>query len=227
MKRVILTDQFKQRLQPDLFDAFRNIELLTAYSNEDALRMHRSRPADLIITELYGAGMSTAELCSQLRGDSTRGVPVIVTCRDNEVERAESARCKAAAVLTLPLSRALLRTTLQQVLSIPPRRTLHGIFNICRTSGAASANIDCRMENISVTGMLIEVNADLHRGEKIDCMLALPAEQPFLLKAEVVRTSAELSPTGGTRYGVRFFRLNPTAQRAIERVVNLPLQANP
>ncbi len=220
MKKVIVTDRFKQHLDPEFFSEFTDIEMITAYSNEQALELHRSRKADLLITTLYGSGMNTVQLCSTLREDeSARGVSIIVCCRDNEVERAESAQCKANAVLTIPVNGTLLRETMLRLLRVPPRHTVRSTFSARRNSPADAA-IDCLMENISVTGMLFEASTNLQKGEKLFCTLTLPSAPPFVTQAEVVRTSREQSPSKTMRYGARFTRLDPVARRAIERVLS-------
>ena len=221
MKKVIVTDRFKQHLGPEFFSEFTDIEVITAYSNEQALEFHRSQKADLLITTLYGSGMNTVELCSMLREDEgARGVSIIVFCRDNEVERVLAARCRANAVLTIPIDGKLLREAMLRLLRVPPRRTVRSQFSARRNSPADAA-IDCIMENISVTGMLFEASTDLRKGEKLFCRLTLPSAPPFVTQAEaeVVRTSREPSSSKTMRYGARFTRLDPVARRAIERVL--------
>ncbi len=225
MKKVIITDQFKQHLDPEFFIEFADVELVTAYSNDQALWMHRDRKADLIITELYGVGMNTVQFCSQLREDEgMRGVSIIVYCRDNEMEIRESARCRANTVMKLPVNRALLRETMQRFLSVPPRRTVRTTFSV-RRSVSADVNIDCLMENISMTGMLFESGTNLQKGEKLYCTLTLPSLPPIVTQAEVIRTGKEKSSSNNIWYGVKFSGLDPAAQRAIERIVSHAPQA--
>jgi CheY-like chemotaxis protein len=95
MKKIILTDHFKHQLDPEFFEELENYEVITAYSNENALELHRSQKADLIITELYGSGLNGGQLCTLLREDELmRGVSVILYCRDNELEIEESLRSR-------------------------------------------------------------------------------------------------------------------------------------
>lgn len=221
MKKVILTDRFKQHLPPEFFDEFADVEVITAYSYGEAVKIHLSRKADLIITELYGPDMSTVRFCSLLRGEAgTRGVSIILYCRDNEVERSESAGCKANAVLTLPVDRRLLRGTMQRLLNVPPRRAFQTAFRARRSR--IDAFIDCCTLNISVSGMLIEAAADLHHGEQLHFSLALPAAPALAAQAEVVRAARTESPSRGMWYGLRFSRIDPATRRAIERIVSNP-----
>jgi response regulator RpfG family c-di-GMP phosphodiesterase len=189
-----------------------DFEMLTAYSNADVLRIHRKEKAAVIITELYGSGMSAQQLCDHIRDDAKlREVSIIVCCRDNGIELARAAECRANAVLTLPLSRAVLRKKVHEFLSIPTRGRFHAQFS-ARTSGAPRMAIDCSTENISLTGMLIKADTELRRGDLLQYSLDLAPARSFAMQAEVVRNDQG-------RYGVRFSRLDPAARRAIEVLV--------
>lgn len=219
MKKIIFLDRVKQGIIPQFFDELSEHEIITAYSNEDALKVHKREKAALIVTELYGSGMNGVEFCSRLREDADlRGVSVIMFCRDNEVELEEAARCRANAVLTLPVQRALLREHILRLLSISFRGSYHVSFSAQR-AGSRGATVDCRTENISVSGMLIAANAELLRGETLRYSLELPPHRSFLMQAEVVRADAG-TPSDRRRYGVRFSQLDPAARHAIEILVS-------
>jgi len=212
MKKIIFIDRIKQNVGLDFFEELSDIEVLTAYSNADALRVHRKEKAALIITELYGSGMSARQFCAQIRDDGgLRVVSIIVCCRDNEIELGEAAQCRANAVMTLPLRGTVLRRKVHEFLSIPARGSFHAQFS-ARISKAPLMSIDCRTENISVTGMLIEAAAELRRGDMLQYSLDLAPARSFAMEAEVVRNDRG-------RYGVRFSRLDPAARRAIEVLV--------
>jgi DNA-binding response OmpR family regulator len=213
MKKIIILDRLKQNISLDLLNVLSDFELLTAYSNEDALRLHRKERAALIITELYGSGMNGRQFCSQVRDEEgLRHVSIIVCCRDNEVERKEAAQCRANAVLTLPLRGALLLEKARQFLNISTRGSFHVQFS-ARTKRVPGMTIDCRSENISVTGMLIKSDAELRRGDQLQYSLYLAPAQSFPMQGEVVRNEQG-------RYGVRFSRLDPAARSAIEILVS-------
>jgi len=213
MKKIIFIDRVKQNIGLDFFEELSNVEVLTAYSNADVLRIHRKEKAAVIIVELYGTEMSARELCAQIRDDAAlRGVSIIVFCRDNEIERREASKCRANAVLTLPLRGDLLRQAVNEFLSISSRGSFHAQFS-ARTSGTTRTAVDCSTENISVTGMLIKANAELRRGDVLQYSLDLAPARSFAVQAEVVRNDRN-------RYGVRFARIDPAARRAIEALVS-------
>ncbi|NTW58639.1 MAG: hypothetical protein HGB21_02590 [Nitrospirae bacterium] len=213
MKKIIFTDRVRQNVDLDFFEELSDLEVLTAYSNADALMIHRKEKVSLIITELYGSGMSTQLFCAQIRDDGElRDVAIIVCCRDNEIELGAAAQCRASAVLTLPLRVAVLRRKVNELLSMPARGFFHAQFS-ARASGTTRMSVDCLTENISVTGMLIKANAELHRGDLLQYSLNLAPAKSFLMQAEIVRHDGE-------RYGIRFSRIDPVALRAIEALVS-------
>ena len=213
MKKIIFIDRVKLNVGLEFFEELSDYEMLTAYSNDDALRIHRREKAAVIITELYGVGMSAKLFCDQIRDDQAlRGVSIIVCCRNNEIERKEAAQCRANAVLTLPFRGAVLRHYIHEFLSILPRSSYHVQFS-AMTGRDSRTTVDCRTENISVTGMLIKADAELRRGDLLQYSLDLPPARSFAVQAEVVRNDRDL-------YGVRFSRIDPAARRAIEVIVN-------
>ncbi len=213
MKKIILTDRIRQLIDFDLFPG-EDVELLTAYSNEDALNLHRRKRAHLILVELYGAGMNAVRFCSLIReAADLRQVSVIVCCHANDIELSESGRCRANAVVTMPFEPARLRQAVRRLLEVPHRGEYRAHFS----ARSADRPFDCEVGNISVTGMLIEAGAELNPGDKINCSLALPSAS-FDAQFEVVR-AVRGGPADRTLYGVRFSRLDPSARRAIEVLV--------
>jgi CheY-like chemotaxis protein len=213
MKKIIFIDRVKQTVGIDFFEEVPDAEFITAYSNEDALRVQAREKAGVIITELYGSGMNAREFCDRIREDKAlRDVSIIVCCRDNEVERAEAVKCRANAVMTLPLRGSLLRRAINEFLSVPARGAFHAQFS-AHTSGPRGLAVACRTENISVTGMLIRADTELRRGDRLLYSLDLAPARSFAMQAEVVRSDRG-------RYGLRFSRLDPAARKAIEALVS-------
>lgn len=219
MKKIIISDHIRQYLDFELFPETTEGEIYTAFSNEDALNLHRKKKADLIITELFGAGMNAVQFCSVIRETpELRRVSVVVYCRDNDVELKESRRCRANAVITLPIERGLLRHTVQQLLAISSRADYRVRFSARCARHSLRNPFECEAENISATGMLIQAGTELSRGDRINFSLTLPAASSFEIQAEVVRTVK--SANERNRYGLRFSRLDPSAQKTIETIVN-------
>jgi c-di-GMP-binding flagellar brake protein YcgR len=107
-----------------------------------------------------------------------------------------------------------------EFLSIPSRGRFSTRFQARRTGSLSQSVIECRTENISVTGMLIEADAELRQGDRIQYSLDLANRQSFSMLAEVVRTERFGAPRESRRYGVRFSRIDPAARRAIEVLIS-------
>jgi CheY-like chemotaxis protein len=223
MKTIIIIDRVRQVLDADFFQEMSNadVELITAYSNADVVNLHGRERASLIITELYGSGMNALQLCDVLRDDAElRGVSVIVFCRDNEIERNEATKCRANAVLTLPPRRFVFRRKATELLNISTRGRFQASFSARPSSGDIRSAITCRIENISVTGMLIEAEANLKPGETLQCSLAIPPTSAFSTEAQVIRIDRGNAQRGLNRYGMRFSGFIPAGvRRAIENIV--------
>ena len=218
MKKIVMTDRIRQLVDFELFPEGADVEIVTAYSNEDALTIHGRKRADIILVELYRAGMNAVQFCSRIResADLCR-VSVIVCCRANDVELAESGRCRANAVLTMPFEPDHLRHTVRRLLSIPHRGEYRARFSARGAGQGLRSSFDCEIGNISISGMLIEARADLKPGDRINCSLALPAVS-FDTQLEIVRAVKGVTPERNC-YGVMFSRLDPPARRAIEILV--------
>lgn len=216
MKKVFIADRINQMLDFRLFPEGEGVDLVTAYSNDHMLTMHGKYPGDLMITELYGAGMNGVELCSRIRETpGLRAVSIVLYCRSNQIEINEGIRSRANMVLTLPLERMPLLQAVHRLLDIPVRRSCC-LEITARTADRSASPFMIRTADISATGMLIETDAALLPGEILHCTFSLPPALPVRFPAEVVRKA--WAP-GRTRYGIRFLQLDRSALKAIEKLV--------
>jgi c-di-GMP-binding flagellar brake protein YcgR len=122
-------------------------------------------------------------------------------------------------VVTLPIKPALLRHKIQELLSVPSRGGYRVRFSARCARHSLRNPFDCVAENISISGMLIETNADLKQGDRINCSLILPPAASFETQGEIVRAEKSKAADDRSRYGLKFSRLDPLARRAIEVLV--------
>jgi len=92
--------------------------VLTAESGEDALRVARSAPPDLIILDISLPRQDGHAVCRELKaGASTGRIYIIVlTAKGQEHDMRESRRCGADEFVTKPFSPRKLRKRLHEVL---------------------------------------------------------------------------------------------------------------
>jgi len=221
MKKIIIADQIKHSLvQETNFLERQDIKVFTAKSNEEVLKIHGIEKVDLIITLFNMPGMSTADLCSLIRTvPNLRGVSMIIYSSSEEKEIALSERCRANAVMTLPVNAALLLDKMQELLNISSRGSCRVLLSVRLEGYLLGKPFTCTSENISTSGLLMETHRNLEQGDRIDCSLVLPDSTRVKTSGEIVRSIKNPTRFDPNWYGVKFSTLAPEAKCAIEALV--------
>jgi two-component system chemotaxis response regulator CheY len=218
MKKIIIADQIKHSLERETnFLQRPDIKVFTAYSNEEVLKIHGTEKVDLIITLFHLPGMNTADLCSQIRTiRNLRSVSMIICSSDEEKDITLSERCRANAVMTLPVNAALLLDKMQELLNISSRGSCRVLLSVRLEGHLLGKPFTCTSENISTSGMLMETHRNLERGDRIDCSLVLPDSTRVETSGEIVRAIKNPARLNPNWYGIRFSSLAPEAKSANE-----------
>jgi len=221
MKKIIIADQIKHSLvQETNFLERQDIKVFTAKSNEEVLKIHGIEKVDLIITLFNMPGMSTADLCSLIRTvPNLRSVSMIIYSSSEEKEIALSERCRANAVMTLPVNAALLLDKMQELLNISSRGSCRVLLSVRLEGYLLGKPFTCTSENISTSGLLMETHRNLEQGDRIDCSLVLPDSTRVKTSGEIVRSIKNPTRFDPNWYGVKFSTLAPEAKCAIEALV--------
>jgi DNA-binding response OmpR family regulator len=227
MKKIIIADQIKQSLERQTnFLQRPNIKVFTAYSNEEVLKVHSTEKVDLIITLFRLPGMSTSYLCSLIRTiHNLRSVSMIIYSSDEEEDIALSERCRANAIMTLPVNASLLLDKMQDLLEIPSRGSCRVLLSVRLEGHLLGKPFTCNSENISASGLLMETHRNLERGDRIACSLVLPDSTRVKTNGEIVRAIKNPTRFDPNWYGVKFSSLAPEAKCAIEALVEKRSQA--
>jgi CheY-like chemotaxis protein len=97
-------------------------EIGEAADGQRALEIVRADPPDLVFLDMNIPGSSGAEVLAQIRRDpTTAGVRVIIVTADGEEGRERAMAMGADEYFTKPFSPLTLLSTVEQVLSAPPR----------------------------------------------------------------------------------------------------------
>ena len=221
MKKIIIVDKLKRPLELETnFLERPDIKIFTAYSNEEVLKIHGDEKVDLIITLINLPGMGTGDLCSVIRTIKTlRRVSIIVYSPDNDKDISMSERCRANAVMTLPVNTALLLEKVQELLNISSREPCRVLIIVRREGHLLSGPFTCSLENISETGMLVETHKNLERGDRIECSFIMPNSTRMETRGEIVRVVKNSTQSHYKWYGVKFASLPVEAKCAIEAFV--------
>jgi CheY-like chemotaxis protein len=223
MKKILVVSDIK-----GLIERERNISkrtgyrIFTAASADEALRIHRIKKADLIITDLDMPGMGGDELASLIKKDKgLRHAFVILICSDrkSDVKRCENS--KADFFITKPVNANLLLSKVRQALDIQERGSARIPLRITLVA-SSRRTFSCDAYNVSITGILIETEEVLHRDDSVACLFCISDSDEIIVKGKVVRVKIKGNDT--YQYGINFTDLSSSSYSAIEAFVNKQLE---
>ena len=118
MKKILITNDLMIVLgKKSSFLNRADIKLFTAASSEDVFAIHQAEKVNLIIAPLDLPGMKNEQLYEMIRENKDlRAVSVILVCPDDPPSLERASRCKANAVITLPVDVTKLLEKAQQLL---------------------------------------------------------------------------------------------------------------
>lgn len=222
MKKVLIAQEISAvLLQRNSFLNREDVAVLTAASNDEALRIHRAQNADLIITHLDMPGMGIERFSSQISEElKSRRILMIMICANSTSAIEQSSRCGAHAVVLRPLNPPLLLAKAQQLLDISWRETYRVLLSAPVEGKTGNETFFCRSEDISPSGMLIETEKTLASGGRVVCSFMLPDGTSIQTTGEIARTLQQASGAGTHRYGVRFTTLSPETRRVLDSFID-------
>ncbi len=228
MKKILVTDEVTPiiAMEKSFLDR-EGIQLFMVATNDDVLPAHRAEKTDVIITTLHAPGMKSEELCSAIRSDeSLRKVSLIMFCPNNAADIERCAQCKANVVLTMPVAPAVLLEKVRQLLEISWRESYRVLVSVIIEGNNKDMSFFGRSGNISATGMLIEAEKVLEKGDQLKCSFFLPGSAQIKTNGEIVRAMKQAGGAKTRQYGLRFSQLTPDARSAIEEFVERKSQTS-
>ncbi len=221
MIKIIVSSDIKASIaqQKSFFDRA-DVQVFTADSNEEALKIHQAEKVNLIIAQLKRLGMSSQQFCALIRKNPELSkVLLIIICANIRSEIEESSKCKADSVLTRPFNTEVILENARELLGISLRAALRVLLQVTVEGTTGALSFFCHSVNISATSMLIEAEQNLTMGDGITCSFFLPASAQIIAAAEVIRIIKQSRGFAPTLYGIRFTRIGPEARRAVEEFV--------
>jgi len=228
MKKVLIADDVRNVLEKEQsFLEREDFQLFSAATTDDVLGLHRAEKADLIILGIDMPGMKCEDMCSLIRGKrELRSVSMIILCPDKSAALERGAKCGANLVLPLPIDAALLMEKAQQLLHIPSRQSYRVLLRVKVEGASKEKSFICRSENISTTGMLIETDQLLAKGDGVTCSFVLPDWKQLKISGEVNRALKQKTGAKSRQYGIKFLQLDDEAKSAIETYVERKSQVS-
>lgn len=221
MKKIILTQDIKELL--DREESFLNradLKIFSVGSNEEALVLHRTEKADIIIADLDSQVLNGELLCSTIRNNRELcKVSLIIMHSGAPSAIQRVSRCRANAFMEKSTDPAIIIDKAHQFMSIPVREAYRAPIGIMVNSDNKRQLALGYSENISITGMLFDSEKKFSIGEIISCWFVLPESTHVNTLAEIVRIGNRASEHDTNRYGSRFSGLDPEFRRAISEYV--------
>jgi len=230
MKKILIAHDIHESLeQHHTFLDRSDFRVLTARTNDEALRIHQAELVDLIITRLAMPGINGEQFCSLVRGDTRlRAASVILVCENTPEAIEQASRCRANAVLVEPIHPVVLMVKAQQLLEIAGRETLRVLLSATVDSLSENEPFFCRTVNVSVTGMKVESNMQLAEGARLTCSFYLPNAKKVQVSSKVVRASLAAPGDEDHQYGLMFTDITPEAkQLLVDYIVKTSIKERP
>lgn len=191
------------------------LKVLSAAANDDALNIHKSEKADIIIAPLDGAGMSGDSLCSMIRKDAAmKEVSIVLACLGRREELDKIGRCGANTYYVYNDGPDVLIEIILRLLSIRKRQSYRVVVHV-KVEGKGETKLFVgQSQNVSATGILLETSAVLDKSDKVTCSFFLPGSKRIVAMGEVMRKAEKSAAV--IEYGVRFLDITKEAKGFID-----------
>lgn len=197
-----------------------DIAVFSAATNDEVLRLHLEEHMNLIVSKIDLPGHQCEEIFDIIRrSDDLRRVSLVMACSDGAAHRERARRCGADVVLTMPVDPVVLSEKVRQLLNVAPRQAYRVVLNVSVDGKFKNRPFLCRTENVSSSGMRIRTALDLVVGDAISCSFYLPGGQKVAAGGEVVRAVERANGQDERSYGVKFTKIEPAVQAAIEAFI--------
>ncbi len=219
MKKVLIVDDIRSFVEKEKSILDRSdIKIFTAASAEEALAIHKAENIDLIIVDLDMPGMTGDHLCNIIRRDEIlKHVSIIVVCSGTKQEIERICQCKANSYITKPIRPVQFLDSVSRYLDVPERKSYRVLLKAKVEGKFGGEPFFCSSQNISVSGMLIDTEKALEKGDLVSCSFFLPGSECIVADAEVMRSAR--TAENSMSYGVRFRNLQPAFRAAIETFI--------
>lgn len=194
------------------------VEVRSAETAGEALELHQTNRADLIVTDLDLPDSTAERLCEALRThEALRNVSILVACGPAESERRRAEACRANGHVVRPFEAEELAARIRGLLTVASRASYRVLTQVTTGGPSRERSFFCTSQDVSAAGMLIETNESLSVGQALDCSFFLPGPVKLVAKGRVVR---QASAGDGRHFGIQFVQLSRQDSDALARFVD-------
>lgn len=218
MKKILVAHNIRPLLEKEKSILLRKkIEIMTATSGAEFLKLHSDELTDLIIMNLNMTGIDGDEVCTRLRQDvSLKKVSIILVCESDRSAISRCQACGANAFITRPFDDSVLFRNIKKFLFVAERQALRIIFQVFVKGEYRDRFFFANSLNISSSGVLLETDEVMEQGERNFCSFFVDQDL-ITLQGKVLRISEQ-----GTKlfqYGIQFVNVSLGLQNRIEEFI--------
>jgi len=218
MKKILILDNMKASVEEkkNILSGY-DCTIFTAASGEEAMRIHSKEKVDLIIRDLDMPGMTGEGFCSNIREDyGLKKVSIIIIYSDRGSDIRRYDACGANAYIRKPINPQELFQKVGELLNIPSRLNMRVLIKV-EVKGKSKSEFISHSKNISASGILLETNKVLEKGDLIICNFFLGPDQ-VSTDGKIVRIVKKRHDL--YQYGVKFTDIDLLSKAKIEKYVN-------
>jgi CheY-like chemotaxis protein len=228
MKKILIADVLKAVIGSEKSILNRvDVKLFVVSSNDEILAVHCAEKVNLIISKLDLPGMQSEDLYARIREDEElKQVSLILVSANEPADVERCNQCKPNEILTLPFGIAPLMEKVKKLLDVSWRESYRVLLSVNIDGSSQNKSFFCRSENISASGLLLETDKELAKGDRVSCSFFLPESKQIKTTGEIVRVMPQGKGAGINRYGVRFTSITADAKTAIAGFINKKYQSS-
>jgi CheY-like chemotaxis protein/Tfp pilus assembly protein PilZ len=226
-KNLLIIDDVELFIQLQISHLGRKrFDIHTASNGNLGIEMARSIKPDLILLDLLMPDINGDQVCRILKGDpDTSSIPIVlVSSGTREGSRAiiDSSGCDG--LIFKPVRRDLLLSVVESLLKTNTRS-----FERVEVSIPCTVTMDERehhgtIHSLGSTGVFVEVNRPMIRGDLMEMMFTLPALAGNInVRAGAVIWCGSLRDDGPEGAGVQFLTISAESQKQISDFVRMQL----
>ena len=218
MKKLLITNDIKPVLESEQNMLSRNkIEILTASSGADILRIHGDEEVDLIIMNLKMSSMDGDVVCTTIRNsDALKKVSIIIICDNDKSEISRCQACGANAFITNPVDYKEVFRNIKKFLYVAERKDLRIIFQVFIKGEQNDRFFFANTENISNSGILLQTDEVIEKGERTTCSFFL-GNDLVTLEGKIMRVLEK--ENNQFNYGIQFININLSTQKKLDELI--------
>lgn len=220
MKKILLVDDLRVIVEKEKSILSRaDFKIYTATSAEEAIRIHRQEQMDLIVADLDMPEMGGDSIARAVQTDGgLKKVAVLIVCTNRKADLERCVQAGASAYITKPIEPTEFFEKVSALLNVSERKSFRVLVKAQVEGKFMGIPFFCTSRDISATGILVEAEKSLVKGDRLICSFYLPTGQRIVAGAEVVRTMPESE--GKFLYGLKFLSFEQGSSKEIESYIS-------